>query len=136
MEQITRIRQQPSPQLEGLRYPFRYLSEYRHIPRPIVGEPHEEREIQDFPGCVTHYYWIHEGTNDEDAWRALFQYHDRALNRHRYGFYLGECDYTGFDCQGSMDIYVSDTYEVLIERALGDRDYSLYWRETEDTEQV
>lgn len=37
----------------------------------MIGEPHEEREIQDFPDCVTHYYWIHEGTKDEDAWRAL-----------------------------------------------------------------
>jgi hypothetical protein len=133
MERTTSIRQQSSPNPLWLRYPFRFLSEYSLVPRPIVGEPHEEKEIQDFPHCISHYYWIHEGTNDEDAWRALFQYHDQVLNRYRYGFYLGECDYTGFDCQGSMSLYVSDRYEVLIERALGDRDYSLYRKETEDT---
>jgi len=132
MERLTPIRQQPSPDPEWLRYPFLYLSEYRRTPRPIVGEPHDDREIRDFPACVTHYYWIHEGANDEDAWRALFQYEDKNTGTQRYGFYIGECDYTGFDCQGSMDLYVADRYDVLIERAMGDRDYSLYLKETEE----
>jgi hypothetical protein len=132
MERLTHIRQQPSPDPEWLEYPFLYLSEYRRTPRPIVGEPHDDREIRDFPACVTHYYWIHEGRNDVDAWRALFQYEDKNTGTQRYGFYIGECDYTGFDCQGSMDLYVADRYDVLIERAMGDRDYSLYLKETED----
>jgi hypothetical protein len=132
MERITCIRQQESPDPTLLEYPFLYLSEYRHTPRQIIGEPTEENEIPYFPECISHYYWIHQGINDEDAWRALFQYYDKNTNSYRYGFYLGECDYTGFDCQGSMNLYVSDRYEVLIERALGDHDYLLYIEETNE----
>ena len=58
---------------------------------------------------------------------ALFQYKDRN-GRARYGFYSGECGYTGFDCQGCMELYVSDRYDVLIMKALPDRDYTLYTR--------
>ena len=132
MNRITSIRQQDSPDPEWLRYPFNYLSEYCLIPRQIFGEPSEDSEIQDFPECISHYYWIHQGINDEDAWRALFQFYDKNTNEYRYGFYIGECDYTGFDCQGSMNLYVSDHYEVLVQRALGDRDYSLYIEETNE----
>jgi len=60
---------------------------------------------------------------------ALFQYKDRN-GRARYGFYSGECGYTGFDCQGCMQLYVSDRYDVLIMKALSDRDYTLYTRIT------
>ena len=132
MERIVRIRQQLSPDPQALEYPFVYLNEYRLMPRPIIGEPYEEKRLEDFPNCISHYYWIHEGRNDVDAWRALFQYKDKNTNEYRYGFYIGECDYTGFDCQGSMDIYVANHYSVLIERAMGDADYALYLRETED----
>ena len=61
---------------------------------------------------------------------ALFQYKDRN-GRARYGFYSGECRYTGLDCQGCMELYVSDRYDVLIMKALSDRDYTLYTRSTE-----
>jgi len=132
MNRITSIRQQDSPDPAWLRYPFNYLSEYCLIPRQIFGEPSEDNVIQDFPECISHYYWIHQGINDEDAWRTLFQFYDKNTNEYRYGFYIGECDYTGFDCQGSMNLYVSDHYEVLIQRALGDRDYSLYIEETNE----
>ena len=44
MERLTSIRQQASPDPEWLRYPFLYLSEYRRTPRPIVGEPYDNRE--------------------------------------------------------------------------------------------
>jgi hypothetical protein len=67
--------------------------------------------------------------NDQDAWRALFEYKDENEKR-RYGFYAGECGYTGFDCTGCMELYVSDRYEVLIMKALSDYDYSLYMRST------
>ncbi len=132
MERITTIRQQQYPDPKALEYPFDYLNEYRLTPRSIIGEPYEEKKLEDFPNCISHYYWIHEGRNDEDAWRALFQYYDTNKNEYRYGFYIGECDYTGFDCQGSMDIYVADDYSVLIQRALADSDYALYIEETLD----
>ncbi len=121
------FRQQENIDLTDLNHPYSYLNDYDLTPKIMIGESQEDRI--DFPKCVIHYYWIHRGTNDEDAWRALFRYVD-IFNKIRYGFYKGECDYTGFDCQGDMELYVSDNYDILINKALSDRDYNLYIRET------
>ncbi len=121
------FRQQENPNLENLKEPFLYLNEYNLYPKIMIGEKHYD--CKDFPNCVTHYYWIHKGKNDEDSWRTLFKYKDEEGNN-MYGFYVAECDYTGFDCQGQMEIYTSDKYEVLIDKAFDDRDYILYMKET------
>lgn len=130
MTRVLSVRQQENINIKDLSYPYSYLDDYDLTPKRIIGEPYSSyEECIDFPNCVTHYYWIHKGTNDEDAWRAVFGYVDKS-NNIRYGFYKGECDYTGFDCRGDMELYVSDRYDVLIEKALSDRDYSLYIEET------
>ncbi len=121
------FRQQENPDLDDLEDPFVYIDEYDLSPKKMIGEVH--RECKNFPNCVTHYYWIHRGRNDEDSWRALFRYQDEDGNT-MYGFYLGECDYTGFDCEGSMELYTSDSYDTLIEKAFDNWDYTLYMRET------
>ena len=126
----TRIRHQLSPDPHALYYPFSYLDEFDLTPHVMIGEC-VEAKVEDFPLCITHYYWIHQGINDEVPWRALFQDRDKLRNILRYGFYLGECDYTGFDCQGSMRLFVSDHIDILIEKALTDADYVLYIRETD-----
>ena len=128
----TSIRQQARPDTRSLKYPYSFLPPFNDeyfdlLPKAMFGEPREQRI--DFPSCVTRYHWIHAGMNDEDAWRALFQYKDEH-ERTRYGFYAGECGYTGFDCTGCMELYVSDRYDVLIMKALSDRDYRLYVRGT------
>lgn len=133
---ITSIRHQTSPDKTKLEYPYSFINskqypEYQNLsPKKIIGEPTEEKI--DFPSCVSHYYWIHEGRNDEVPWRALFTYVDEN-GKKRYGFYLGECDYTGFDCRGSMYLYVSDRIDVLIEKAFTNEDYRLYLLETLET---
>jgi hypothetical protein len=121
------FRQQENPNLENLKEPFLYLNEYNLYPKIMIGEKYYD--CKDFPNCVTHYYWIHKGKNDEDSWRTLFKYKDEEGNN-MYGFYVAECDYTGFDCQGQMEIYTSDKYEVLIDKAFDDWDYILYMKET------
>jgi hypothetical protein len=123
----TSFRQQVGPNTRSLEYPYSFIEYYNLVPKAMIGEPREQRI--DFPSCVTRYYWIHAGMNDQDAWRALFEYKDEN-ERRRYGFYAGECGYTGFDCTGCMELYVSDRYEVLIMKALSDYDYSLYMRST------
>lgn len=130
MNRLITERQQKSPNLEDLNEPYFYIKEYDLTPTQIIGEKQEE--LIDFPSCVNHYYWIYKGENDCYPWRALFKYIDK-YNKERYGFYLGECDYTGFCCQGSMRLYVSDNLETLIEKALTDQDYKLYIQETEET---
>ena len=124
------LRQQSSPDIKSLSYPYLYINniydEYDLTPLSIIGEP--EQDTIDFPSCVTHYYWIHEGINDEVPWRALFSYEYKGKTG--YGFYIAECDYTGFDCSGDMRLYLSDKVEVLIEKAFTDEDYRIYYSET------
>lgn len=126
-ERCLILRKQESPNRDSLSYPYSYLNEYDLTPNQIIGEP--KQEPIDFPTCIFQYYWIHEGIKDEVPWRALFEYKDNDGNI-RYGFYIGECDYTGFDCRGSMRLYLSDKVDVLIEKALTDEDYRLYFQET------
>ena len=125
------LRQQSSPDINSLSYPYlyikkKYYEEYDLTPLSIIGEP--DQDTIDFPSCVTHYYWIHEGINDEVPWRALFSYEYNGKTG--YGFYIAECDYTGFDCRGDMRLYLSDKVEVLIEKAFTDEDYRIYYSET------
>ena len=127
MAREIKARRQDNAKRELLEYPYSFLNEYDLKPEEIIGEPVED--YIDFPTCITHYYWIHEGVNDEVPWRALFRYVDNN-GKTRYGLYIGECDYTGFDCRGTMRLYVSDFIEVLIEKALTDEDYRLYISET------
>lgn len=128
MQRDPRVRQQVSLDVHALDYPFSFLHEYDMTPHPMVGESVEEKLV-DFPQCVTHYYWIHQGANDEVPWLALFRFKTRE-DKTRYGFYRGECDYTGFDCQGSMRLYVSDTVDTLIQKAFTDMDFMWYESET------
>ena len=122
-------RQQVNTNKDSLVYPYTYIDDYDLTPRAMIGEMTEDSI--DFPSCVTHYYWIHEGVNDEVPWRSLFRYVYK--DKTGYGFYIGKCDYTGFDCcvGSSMRLYVSDNMYVLIQKALTDQDYSLYIKETE-----
>lgn len=120
------FRQQKNPNLEDLEEPYIWIDSYDLSPKQIIGEEH--KECNNFPNCVTHYYWIHGGRNDVDPWRALFKYDDDGNTR--YGFYIAECDYTGFDCVGCMEIYTSERYDTLIDKAFTDWDYTLYIRET------
>lgn len=125
------LRQQSSPNIKSLSYPYLYINnniydEYDLTPQSIIGEPNQD--TIDFPSCVTNYYWIHEGINDEVPWRALFSYEYK--DKSGYGFFIAECDYTGFDCRGDMRLYLSDKVEVLIEKAFTDEDYRIYYSAT------
>ncbi len=120
---IFTLRQQDSPDPAWLEYPFSYLPDYDMEPDMIPGQPAED--IGDFPNNVAHYYWIHEGQNDEEPWLALCR-----LDNGVYVFYKGECDYTGFDCQGSMRIYASKDPAVLIQMAMCESDYTNYIADT------
>ena len=120
---IFTLRQQESPDPAWLEYPFSYLPDYDMEPDMIPGQSAED--IGDFPNNITHYYWIHEGENDEEPWLAVCR-----LDNGVYVFYKGECDYTGFDCQGSMRIYASKDPAVLIQMAMCESDYTNYIADT------
>jgi hypothetical protein len=74
---------------------------------------------------VTDYLWIHEGRNDEEPWKAV-----GILASGAHFFYKAECDYTGFDCQGGMELYVAKDLPTLLCYAMGIRDYDQWVAET------
>ncbi len=114
---------QKNPDIESLEYPFEFITngEYNieDIIIPMPGEPDEE--AGDFPNNISDYLWVHPGENDETPWLALVK-----LNNGNYAFYKGECDYTGFDCQGAMELYVSKSLNTLVYMAMTNEDYRLY----------
>lgn len=115
--------------LEALDYPLTYLDEYggpQQIRKPLIGQediPLENGNV--FPTDVTDYLWIHEGVNDEEPWKAV-----GVLASGAHFFYKAECDYTGFDCQGGMELYVTKDLPTLLCYAMGIGDYDQWMAET------
>jgi hypothetical protein len=125
--EVTSLRQQVCVEafLDTLDYPFSFLrnGEYERTVQPIPGQPVED--VGTFPDNIAHYYWIHPGKNDEEPWLVLCR-----LTTGVYVFYKGECDYTGFDCQGNMKLYASRDPAILIEFAMTLEESRKYMSET------
>lgn len=102
--------------------PYRYYSHFKisEITKPLDDNLTYE-DCVDFPNNIKTLFWTFEGTNDEESWRCFCQ-----LNNDLYAFYIAECDYTGFGCQGSMELYISSDFSKIIEKAMSDKDYYLY----------
>ncbi len=90
-------------------------------------------DVGNFPENITEYYWIHEGTNDEDAWQLFCQI--ATPSGPAYAYYTASCDYTGFDCQGGMTMVVSKSAEALFEKGLTDRGRTLFLEEKQSGQQ-
>lgn len=120
---------QENPDIESLEYPFSFIRdigpdedegyEIEDMIIPMPGEPDEE--AGDFPNNIRKYLWIYEGANDEEPWLALVE-----LDNGNYAYYRGECDYTGFECQSLMELYVSKSLETLVRMAMTNEDYRKY----------
>lgn len=54
------------------------------------------------------------GVNDEAPWHWLVRLEDG-----RFAYICGSCDYTGWDCQSSIDIHEADTLQEAI-RLIGE----------------
>jgi len=105
------------PNEDALGCPFAYI-DYQKDYEPaefIRGLPTEPpSEIKSFSqDSIKEYYWIHGGTPDEDAWHCL-----GLLKDGHYFYYTASCDYTGFDCQGSMRMFISKDKKKLWEEGL------------------
>lgn len=53
------------------------------------------------------------GENDGDSWIGLFRLKDG-----RYLVATGWCDYTGWDCQASNNMFVASSYEDIVKYGL------------------
>jgi len=96
----------------------------KNIQHPIVSE-NQMYDAGNFPDNIEKYYWVYPGKNDEKPWYALMR-----LTNGNYALYKATCDYTGFDCQGYMELFVSPCYESIILYAMTDRVYAKYIKKT------
>lgn len=113
-----------------LEYPLSFLDDYggvEGVQRDLVGC---ERVLvgPEFPNNVAEYLWIHAGENDEEPWKALGRLHDGT-----FVFYKAECDYTGFDCQGAMQLWAAGELRTLIDLAMDISDYDQWISETRES---
>ncbi len=78
----------------------------------------EEIDLSDveIPRDILKVYWYKAGVNDELPWYFLGKI--KYKDTHRYVFYIGECDYTGFDCQGYMKLYISKHFSRILSLAV------------------
>jgi hypothetical protein len=66
-----------------------------------------------FPQNITEVYWYMTGIPDEKPWYALLKI--KYKDNYVYGFFRAECAYTGFDADGTVQLYLSDNiYDLLI----------------------
>ncbi len=126
----TQIRRQlQTPDLRALREPLSYLAEYggpREITQHVPGQTFPSTaEMDEFPNSVAEYLWVHEGEHDGESWLAIGH-----LACGKWFFFKAYCDYTGFDCQGDMKLYIVGEFADLIQMALGNSDYDLWIEQT------
>jgi hypothetical protein len=94
------------PTLTGFEYPFSCIEDesmlysIQDMTKGFVDE--DPVDAGNFPANITDVYWIHEGENDGDAWECLCK-----LENGLYAYYRASCDYTGFDCQGMMELHLT-----------------------------
>lgn len=124
---------------ECLEYPFSCISQptdqsydygysYETIRRAIVVEtPEEQADGSGFPHNIKEYFWVQEGENEGDEWLALGQLENGA-----FFYFTGCCDYTGFDCQGDMRLWVSNSFQNILEHAMEPWHYEKYLKQTDD----
>jgi hypothetical protein len=123
-------RQQRRADPAELQYPYDHIEKERSIAKmpwlsdAMPGQP--TFDLGDFPRNVAHYYWIRGGANDALPWLALCRLHDGV-----FVFFKGECEYTGFSCQGAMYAYASRDAAVLIAYGMCESDYQCYIEDTE-----
>ncbi len=104
-----------APKPKALKYPFSFLGDcgwnVEDITTGILEE--ESCDAGNFPHNITEYYYVQKGWNDGDAWECLCK-----LDTGCYAFYTASCDYTGFDCQGGMELIVSMSQENLFYKGI------------------
>lgn len=105
------------PNLKALEFPFMFINDMLKtftVSEIVRGFPDEEPcEVGDFPKNIAEYYWIHEGERDEETWHLLCR-----LDNGLYAYYYASCDYSGFDCQGMMRLFVSKNALRIFEEAM------------------
>lgn len=106
--------------------PYRWIGEDYKVSDFLRSLPMDTdvADAGDFPRNIAEYYWIQAGERDEESWYAVGK-----LNNGFYFFYEAACDYTGFECQGTMDLLVSKSYANLMTYGMPEAAYRQYSNE-------
>lgn len=114
--------------LEKFDYPFshcndEYFEKYNISIMfcPLIGQKETVQDCGLFPNNIKYFNWYKEGKNDWKPWLLLCQ-----LDNDKYAYFRASCDYTGFDCQGGMDLYISESKDTLIQMAMNEEDRKEY----------
>ena len=133
--EIMRTNQTQELCQEQMAYPYSYIGEdglgysyaLAEIRRGIVVETEaEQAEAGDFPRNIQEHFWVRIGEHDGDNWISC-----GLLENGAYFFYEGGCDYTGFDCQGGMSLWISNSWKNIVDHAMTEPVYELYLQENE-----
>jgi hypothetical protein len=109
------------------KYPFSVINndnnDYKleNIFTSIPGQKQKLKDLGDFPNNIEEFIWGQKGKNDEEDWFLLCK-----LDNNNYVYFHAWCDYTGFECQGGMKVYVSKKLNNLINYAMSNQEYDLY----------
>jgi hypothetical protein len=68
------------------------------------------------PRDILKVFWYKEGKNDEEPWYFIGKI--KCKDKNKYVYYQAWCDYTGFDCQGGMKMYVSRSLTKILSMAI------------------
>ena len=86
-----------------------------------------------FPEDIMEVYGYQEGINDEKPWHFVGKI--KYKNTHKYIYYIASADYTGFDCQGDMKMYISKSLKRILKYAIEEKTYhNLYFSIMKDNE--
>ena len=58
-----------------------------------------------FPKNIVKVYYYEKGINNKKPWQFIWKI--KYEDTYKFIYYIGECDYTGFDCQCFMKLYIS-----------------------------
>lgn len=135
-ERNCTFRQQIHPNFNCLEEPFSFVREYQlkatKIPGEELSRPWDE-DFSTFPNDIEHFFWVQEGQHDGDPWKCLVRIEDGWAGENHLGtfaYFEAGCDYTGFDCQGFIKVWVSGSYSSLIKFAMDELTYQTYIQET------
>jgi hypothetical protein len=115
--------------MKSFEYPFSYLPEhtkqedrynYNRICLTLFNNKMKSERINMsnvvLPRDITRVYWFSEGVKDEKPWQFIGRI--MCNDKEKYIYYIGECDYTGFSCQGDMKLYVTSSILRLLKLAV------------------
>lgn len=120
-----------NPSKEMFQYPFEAITEDfvgdyyspQNILCSIPGENMRRllEDPGDFPNNIQEFIFGKEGENDEEDWVLLAK-----LDNGNYAFFIAWCDYTGFDTQGGMKLYVAENKQKLVDMAMDEKTRRAY----------